>query len=439
MPAPPDRPPHPLEIRSPGLPLAPLNVSCSSGFERGVMDVRWSGPHEMQANTAFDLVGVNVYRSFDSEFGPWTRLNVSPVGSTYWRDKTEVVLAMQEDVSGSFFARGDVDPDARWAFRVRHRPMHLQPAPGTEVTNLNVQVTVDGVPAFVEHVNGPTGEIELRNYPSIDVASQKLVPPVLPRPGSVVLATYKHVASSASTNLGRRVFYIVTTLAVDPATGGLMETPLERGAKCSNAYVEPLDYIWREAVRRNRFILHQGGERVKLMIRKSMGVRCGCYSHSHGQPSSDCKACYATGFLGGYDGPYDAIIAPDNGERGQSLSNRGSTLNHTYETWTGPTPVLSQRDMVVKLNGDRYGIGPVSSPSNRGMHLQQSFSISHLDETDIRYDVPVMDTSSLVAPRTNHPVPGGGASLPMVTGRDAIPDEREIRGATLVFENTNRR
>lgn len=438
MPAPPDRPTHPLEIRSPGLPLAPLNISCSSGFERGVMDIRWSGPHEMQVNTAFDLVGVNIYRSFDSEYGPWTRLNVSPVGSTYWRDKTEIVLAMQEDVSNQFFARGDTDPDGRWSFRVRNRPLHLQPAPGSDVTNLNVYVTIDGIPAFVEHVNGPTGEIELRNYPSIDVASQKLIPAVLPKAGSVVLATYKHVTSSASTNLGRRVFYIVTTVAVDPC-GVLLETPLDRGAKCTNVGVEKIDYIWHEAVRRNRFILHHGGERVKFMIRKSMGVRCGCYSYAHGQPKSDCLVCYATGFIGGYDGPYDGVIAPDNGERGQSQSNRGYSQTHSYETWTGPSPALSQRDMIVKLNGDRYGIGPVSSPSNRGMHLQQSFTISHIDETDIRYDVPVMDTSSLVAPRTNHIVPGEGGALPMISEREAIPDERETRGNTVIFENYNRR
>jgi hypothetical protein len=441
MPTPTDRPVHILEQNSPELPLPPLNLSCSSGFEKQTLDIRWTLPSDISANTKFNIIGVNIYRSFDSEFGPFYRLNTTPIGSTFFRDKTRTVLALQEDVSRSFVVRGDTDPDGKWVFCVQNRPIVIHSTPGVpEITNLNVYVTVNGVPAFVEHINSPTGEVELRNYASFDVASQKFVPPVLPTSSSdVVLATYRYTANEVVTSLASRVFYRIATVAMDSCTGQLHETPLDRASQTNNNEIEKLDWIWREAVRRNRFLLIQGGERVKVFIRKVVGPKCGCYSESNKQPSNDCLVCFGTGVLGGYDGPYDIILAPDDGEKSITQSNRGRTLAHPYDTWTSPSPQLSQRDFIVKLNGDRYGVGPVRSPSNRGMQLQQFFSISHLDEGDVRYKVSVIDAARLSAPQTRYIVPGKGGSTPMMTEREVIPDERETRGSTVVFENTHRR
>lgn len=431
-----DRQPHILET-DPALPLPPLSLSCASGFEHGAVDLRWSSPSDLVANSKFSVLGVNVYRSFDSEFGPWIRLNTAPVGSTFYRDKTQVILALQEDVSQSFVARGDLDPNGRWVFRTRNRPIHLE---GQEwipnVTNANVHVTVNGVPAYVDAIDAYLGEVLLRDIPTFDPVSQKMSLAVLPSsPSDVVLATYKHVSNEVKTSLGRRIFYRVTAVASDPSTGELLETALERAAAASNHEVERIDHIWSEAVRRNRWILDQGGERVKLFIQKSVGQRCGCWVPSHRQASKDCLGCYGTGVLGGYDGPYDITIAPDDGEKAVSQGNRGRTLSHSYDSWTGPSPLLSQRDFIVKLNGDRYAVGAVKSPSNRGMVLQQFFPVSHLDETDIRYRVPMPDPSRLQAPRTRYEVAGLGSSTPMVTEREAIPDEREIRSNTVTGEN----
>ena len=76
--------------------------------------------------------------------------------------------------------------------------------------------------------------------------------------------------------------------------------------------IEKLDYIWREAVRRNRWILDQGGERIKIFIRKAVGISCGCSSDTHRHPSATCEVCFGTGIIDGYDGPFDSIIAPDD-------------------------------------------------------------------------------------------------------------------------------
>jgi hypothetical protein len=437
MPFPRDRDIHILEQKYPAFPLPPLNMYVSSGFRKGVVDIRWTSPAEINSNTCFDLIGVNVYRSFDSEFGPYFRLNTLPVGSTFWRDATHEVVALQEDVSGSFTARGpESDPAGRYMFRTKHKPIVIHPSPGSaNCTNLNVQVTVNGAAAFVETIYADQGIVELRKTATFDVASQEMSPPVLPTGSSdVVLATYRYVRQEVVTRLAQRIFYRITTVARDD-TGALIETPLNRAAQSANLEVEKLDWIWAEAVRRNRWIRDQGAERVKVFIRRAVGHRCGCHSDLHKQASSDCRVCFGTGILGGYDGPYDVTIAPDDSEKRITQTNRGRTVEHTYETWTGPSPLLSQRDFIVKLNGDRYGIGAVRMPSNRGMILQQHFPIQRLDEADVRYAVPIPDPRFLAAPQTRYQVKGEGGSTPMVTEKKNILDEREIRGNTVTFEN----
>lgn len=439
MPSPPDRQPSVLEIIPGDLPLPPLNLFCESAFKQGVFDIRWTLPSEIQTNTKFSIIGVNVYRSFDSEYGPYFRLNTTPVGATFYRDRVEVVVALQEDVSNSFHSR-DFDPDGRFVFTTAHRPIVIAPSPGSaNITNLNVQVTINGIPAFVDSINSAAGEVELRRYPTFDVTNQQTTPAVLPsKPTDVILATYRYIRNHVRTDLSQRIFYRVTSVAID-SSGNLIETPLDRAAQTNNFEIEKLDYIWREAIRRQSWLLDHGGERVKLFIRRAVGPLCGCNSDLYKQPLSDCLACYGTGILGGYDGPYDIIIAPDDAAKNISQSNRGRTMEHTYDTWTLPTPLVSQRDFIVKLNNDRYGIGPVRMPSNRAMQLQQFFPISHLDESDIRYKVPLPDPFFARYPETRYAVPGGDNSTPMITESNGIPDERQIRGSTVTYENILRR
>ena len=256
-------------------------------------------------------------------------------------------------------------------------------------------------------------------------------------PSDVVLATYRYLSNHVKTDLGQRIFYRITSVAHDSISGHLIETPLDRATTGNNQKTEQLDWIWREAIRRNRFLLTQGGERVKLFIRKVVGQHCGCDSSLYGQPSADCTVCYNTGVIGGYSGSYDILIAPDDAEKAITQSNRGRTLAHDFDSWTGPTPLLCQRDFIVKLNGDRYAVGPVRMPTVRGMQLQQFFSLSHLDEQDIRYKVPVLNTEVLVSPQTRYLIPGQGKETPMITDRQSIPAERQIRGFSPTFENQN--
>jgi len=447
-----DRVPTNLELTKTPWPAPPINLFLMGGVNPGVFDLRWDDPSILSLNGGFDLVGVNIYRSFDSEYGPFERITSLPVGSLFWRDQTDNVLVVDEDVSNSFLMRGTGQDAAemyapRYVFRTTHFPI-VRPGSQAIPSTLpeDVMVFVDGVRAKITSVNGYTGEVEIDPISYANVAIQKLDTPVVPGANSRVTCTYRYTRSFLRTDLMTRVFYRVTTVGVPTqigvnvaGPGDLVETPLERAAATSSYEVEKLDWIWREAVRRNRWILSQGGERVRVFIRKSVGYPCGCApTPQYKQAINDCPRCYGVGFVGGYDGPYDALIVPDDGERRQAQSDKGRYVDHTYEVWTGPSPLLSQRDFLVKVNGERYSIGAIRFPSNRGMVLQQHFNIGHIDEKDIRYKVPIDNPSSaahlgqILPP---DPVLGATSTAAGITSKPNIPDERELRGRTVTWEN----
>jgi hypothetical protein len=441
-----DRNPRWAEIEQAPYPAPPLNLFMSSGYEPGVIDLAWDNPAYLSRNSRFCLCGINIYRSFDSEFGPYHRLTDVPIGATFWRDRTDVVVEEENIGDDAWVLRGIETTEAqgaRYVLCTRYNPIVKSGSQGIWADSPeDVQVWIDGQEAKVLRVDGYSGQIEIDPYRYPNVELQNLDAAVIPGPDSEVVAVYRRVRNLVQTDLAQRIFYRLTTVGV-PVTKPIetarpqdfVETPLERAAFTSNAEIEKLDYIWAEAVRRNRWILSQGGERVRVFVRKRAGIPCDCVTRpSSHQPQNDCIKCYGTGFLGGYEGPYAMVLAPDDAERRIMQRDVGRSVEHTYEVWTGPSPMLSQRDFLVKINGDRYSVGPVRMPSNRGMVLQQHFNIGHLDEKDIRYLVPMDNSRRDIVTETDAVIPPEHQPAE-VTDKPNIPDERELRGRTATWEN----
>lgn len=440
---PPDRKTTTLERQNPTHPLPPLNLDVIWAFytDENAVDVRWSDPTELSNNNGFDIQGVNVYRSTDSEFGPYEKLNDSPVQSTFYRDATQNELVQGEDVSDRFLSRGDDDNAGKYIFRVKNYPMVK---PNSEATPANhpsdVTVKIDGEEVIPLRVYGETGEVQLNTAPQANAATNKVEEATLPDPDSVVEVTYRYNLNLVRNELDQRIFYRVTTVGTrDSWDGELRETPLEWTEPKTVNHMENMDYIWQEAVRRNAWILDQAGERVKVFVRKYMGERCPNYDDDYKQSENDCEICYGTGIVGGYEGPYDIKVAPQDADKRLEYTERGLSLNQEYEVWTGPSPMLSQRDFLVKQNNDRFSIGSVRMPTNRGNVLQQHFSLDLIDENDIRYDVKI-DTSNLDYPETRYidwDDDPEETTTPQVTEQDNVPDSIEQRGRTPTYENIN--
>ncbi len=452
-------------VAGPGVcPVAPLNPQAVHAFLKGVVDIRWDNPAIIAKNTPFDVVGVNIYRSDTSERGPYMRLNAQPVGGTFYRDYTDNALIQDEIVewTTAWIARGEQANSRNWVFRTQFRPV-VKTGPGMVYADgvFDVLVRINGQDVPVHSVFGPTGEITLSNVRGYDYVRDAWIEPVLPTEEAEVTVTYRYSKNFVRTNLDGKVWWRITTVAHDDnSESGYRETPLEFAEPVTFRSVEPLDYIWREAIRRNNWMLEQGGERVKVFIRKTTGERCYCRRDPKTlefsqQPDSRCLKCYGTGFIGSYEGPYDIIVAPDDADHAVRQEQQGRRVDHLQDVWTGPSPLLTQRDFVVKQTGERYSIGPVRRPTARGNIMQQHFQLRYLDEPDIRYKVPLFDTTELCWPETRgRPAvtQGGGwmeenpptgmwpvgkeyQQTPMQTEKENIPDEREQRGRTPVYEN----
>jgi hypothetical protein len=327
-------------------------------------------------------------------------------------------------------------------------------------------VTIDGVPAWVGSVFGQTGEVTIQAITDLDPRDDRNVYSPLPGPNSEVAVTYYTARNILfpNTMIDRKLFYRVTTVAVaEGSTTGYVETPLDQTMPASDMQIEQLDYIWREAMRRNRWILEQGGERVKLFVQKVSGMPCPCRSETdpqsrayNKQPSNRCRVCYGTGFVGGYEGPYDILVAPDDAEKRISQTPNGRRKEHSYEVWMSFSPIISMRDFVLKQNNERYSVGPVRRPTNRGNVMQQHFNIAYIDPNDIRYDVPVeivLASPNLPWPQTRYPyrpyretydkqtgAPWSvtpDAVFPMSTDKGNVPDGIQIRGRAGTWENQN--
>lgn len=432
-------------------PLAPKNLQVVSPFLQGMWDLRWDDPQLQTANSVWTIVGVNIYRSDATDRGPYHRVNEFPVGGTFYRDANESIPVTEIVTWDRWVTRGDAPNDCRWVFRTQYPCVTSGSATAYANAATDVTVRVGGVVTPVSKVFGATGEITLLDMEFGDASTERFQRPPLPEgPETEVLVTYFRARNTVvTTGLDRKPFYRVTTVALHPDTpSGLAETPLEHSPPITPVAVETRTYIWTEAIRRNNWILEQGGERVKVFIRRVAGLRCWCgldpvtrvFSK---QPSGTCLKCYGTGLQGGYDGPYDIIIAPDDGERRVSQGPWGRRLEHQYEVWTGPSPMLTQRDFLVRQTNERYALGPIRRPSASGNILQQHFNISALDEADIRFRVPIDGTSDLAWPETrttkdpNAPYPVGAdrQATPMGTDKADAPDGWQNRGRTPVWEN----
>lgn len=444
--------------RSP-YPLPPTSTSATSPFIKGLIDLRWDNPSARHENEGWLVRGVNIYRSHSSDVGPYRRVNLSPVGGTFYRDG-ECTETIHDEVVDTWIAF-DNQGERPYRFKTKYAISSISVVGEASTSPKDVIVTINGIVVPVMSVFGQTGEVSLAEYHAEDPKNLRVesYPPLI-KEGDEVLISYVAYFSDRKVNTGvdRRDYYRISTVAEDPLTGSLYETPLEYCVPFSDREIERIDYMWREGIRRNNWILEQGGERVKLFNRRLNGEPCGCVSFNREtleyakQPDSLCTTCFGTGIKGGYDGPYDIIVGPDEGEKRISQEERGRRKEHNYGVWIGPSPIVAQKDFIVKLNNERFSIGAITYSSNRGNILHQAFNIAYLDQGDIRYKVPIHGVPvswpqtrysrwhirETYDARSDAPYSlSSDNSYPMETDRPDKPNQFEVSGRTATWENHN--
>jgi len=411
--------------------------------------VRWDNPKIIPQNSGLDVLGCNVYRSTDSPYGPYVKINGTPITVLFFRDQSYEQIVLNENATPTI--KHEFEPAVppsplcdTWYVYTQHRPVVIPGTNGKFTTNVkDIKVEIDNgdglfleVPAF--SIDGLTGEIQLISTPVFNYQLQQILPPRLPAgTNGRVRISYTYLSNSIQTDISKNIYYKVTTVAVDPKDESkTIETPLDEISERSPLDIESIDYIWREAIRRNRWILEQGGERVKILIRKWVGEKCPYHQANYGQGYNDCLYCFGSNILGGYLPPIDAIIAPPETEKMVELADMGLHIRYDWATWMTDYPLINPRDVVVRQNNERYVIGPVNPQGGRGAIFQQHFTMSFIDQGDIRYQIPIHGGETDV-PATYDPYrqTAPTEASPAVNNKPEIPPERIIRGKTVTFEN----
>ena len=423
------------------------------------------------------------------DYGTFKLKRTGNIISTYFYDKNLDVFqlinsftAYTEDLYVEIVGKsGDKAVEYRWSkFTVESgQPIKIEPMnPRKEVwiqvqkqpivdgsgTNkptdnpTDVSVTINGKQATIKLVQGLEGLIQLEVEKSYDEVKKQWFVPVIPDEHSIVLVTYKTKLHTTKLALRKKYFYKVSCVTAEDETDLDLLEP---------EYLKPekMDYIYAEAVRRNAWLLEHAGERVLLYLKKKAGVVCPCMtrdlkSRSHIRADQDCPICYGSGFIGGFDGPHTILIANLTTEQRIMQTERGMKLNYNIETWTGPFPIISQRDMILRRNGDRVLVGPMTATEGPGgVIVQQNFSIEIIDTTDIRYKFPVqplphqymqpgIDKPGKFVPEVNSPAEAEGlrTDTPLPLENDTNNNLNTIRNKTvdhivkgrgITFENVN--
>ena len=429
-----------------------LPISSATVDEFGTYRIVRSGSiittsfYDKNASVFVDLGSYDGYKDFD--------MYVEIVGRSTTKT-VELRWSNFELVSGNPIIIEPINPRKEYLIQASKIPivnslgLNVPTDDATEVS-----VTIDGKQAYIRHLQGIEGVIELETQRMYDEIKRQYFEPPVPNEFSKVLITYKTPAHTTNIRLRKQYFYRVTSVTNEDETDIDLVSP-------EVLKPEKMTYIYEEAVRRNAWLLDQAGERVLLYIKKRAGVRCHCSyrdlkARTHKHPDQDCDTCFGSSFVGGFDGPYPIIIAPLTTEQRIQQSDRGLKLAYQIETWLGPVPIVSQRDMIIRRNGDRCLVGPITPVEGPGgVRVQQHFIIEILDGTDIRYKFKVLPLPDMYhqpgIDKSSQNVLDGALNVATVdspkereelfTSEDRISHENDnvdhiVKGRSLSFEST---
>ena len=398
-----------------------------SNISPGIRDLYWI---EDKYDPA--VAGYNVYRSQDTPIpGNWKRINPDVVNGKVYRDQTSLLAKTYTILESDWVEDGEF---GRQILKLPDSPIYSDITAGQAriaASIDSVKVTVDGIVIQPASVDGFAGQVWLpQNGIVLEDGSVSVKRNVRVTKASSIVVEYKTLFNFVNPWLSSgRTFY--TVVPVD-ANGNELHAPGAPGTQISDIMqIEKMDYIFAEAVRRNAFLFEVAGEPAWLMIRKSTGKLCGCVKD--GQARTGCPSCYETRYVGGYYGPIDINFIDPDQDVVYTVREGGRTVERPSRSMLGPTPLVSNGDMIVRFNGERLIIGGVTYKSPKGILVQQEFDVELLNPGDTRYQIEIPNPTVVYHPafeQGNAPVSDPAKDPTKVVLNDQLP-----AGRTITFGN----
>ena len=356
-------------------------LTILSSMEPGIRDMFWVDDENTK------VVGYNIYRAFDYPTN-WKRVNLfGPVPGTSFRDQAHLQPMTYTVQPTDWVEKGQ---HGRYIFKLPEIPYAevIQGRPAVACQPEDIRMFVNGVLTRCGRVDGLDCTVWLQQTAILHGdGDRRERPGTLVDDATVIQVEYHKLLNSVSIAIeGVRTFYSVVPVLMGGAEEHLPGAP---GTEIADTFqVDRMDYMQSEMIRRQKWLLEQRAEPVYLMIRRTKGEPCHCTKAS-GEPRTGCDACFATGILGGYYGPIDFLFIDPDSAATVETEEGGKKVTRESQAWHVPAPMIQSGDLIVRRNGERWIIGPVTYKTHRGVLLQQDYSASVLMHNDVRYKIPL--------------------------------------------------
>lgn len=181
--------------------------------------------------------------------------------------------------------------------------------------------------------------------------------------------------------------YVYVIEYTSPEDGTVRTDPVV--FRCADA-----DYIAAEIIRQHKEYLRLAKARTcRFYLVKTDGMRCQCYDKiTKRVTKARCPICLGTGFVGGYDGPYELPVSFGLTRMQQKLytfeGGDSSGGEQPQNCWTLNFPRLSSGDvMVVTPTNERYKIVNTQCSMRGGTVLHQVFTAVRVNLNGVEYDI----------------------------------------------------
>ncbi len=351
----------------------------------GARDLWW--PRDPKATR-----GYNIFRAFDAPYN-FVKLNTQgPVPGQFYRDKTELLEHAHTVQPTDWIDQG---VNGMQCFRIPHTPfsgvVKGKPVVASSPDDIRVDVTYpDGTVQCVRPglVSGVDQTIFLPVGVSLTPDGSVTNSPIIDFTTAVsFVAVYNTLVNFVDISVNMlRTYYRVVPVGDRGELHSVNDPNIET---VDSMQIDRMNYIWREAVRRNAWVFEQIAEPAYLLFRRRAGETCGCTSTETGTPRTRCEVCFETGIVGGYYGPYDFPYIPPDTAIQRTLDEGGVKVERSSRSYLGPTPIVQDGDLLVRRNGERLVISGVDYIQPGGVLLQQEFDVELLPGGDTRYLIPI--------------------------------------------------
>jgi len=150
------------------------------------------------------------------------------------------------------------------------------------------------------------------------------------------------------------------------------------------------------AMRASQVLVRQGGSPVLVFQRRFAEDRCSCWDAVMQKSSDpDCPMCFGTGYTEGYYEPIAtlAVIDPESKQNTPGDITRQDTVTRAM---MANYPLLRPRDLIHETNqGGWYRVGGITPAEYKRVLVNQSFSLTRINPSDIETTLEVPDLSTL--------------------------------------------